>query len=81
MAEKRYTEYIIDGIIDGMTDAKQTRPDIDLLTQRLYEISAIIEKERSNAKINAYIAEINADNAEINAYNAEIKKETGGNHA
>ena len=45
MAEKRYTEYIIDGIIDGMTDAKQTRPDVDVLKQRLYELSAI-EKER-----------------------------------
>lgn len=45
MYEKRYTEYIIDGIIDGMTDAKQTKPDIALLKQRLYELSAI-EKER-----------------------------------
>lgn len=45
MAENRYTEYIIDGIIDGMTDAKQTRPDIALLKQRLYELGAI-EKER-----------------------------------
>lgn len=44
MAEKRYTEYIIDGIIDGMTDAKQTRTDIDFLKQRLYELS-VIEKE------------------------------------
>lgn len=45
MAEKKYTEYIIDGIIDGMTNAKQTRTDIDVLKQRLYELSAI-EKER-----------------------------------
>ena len=67
MAEKRYTEHIVDGIIDGMEDAKQTRPDIALLKQRLYELSAI-EKERFNA-------EINADNAEINADNAEIKRD------
>lgn len=66
MAEKRYAEYIIDGIIDGMTKEKQTRPDIALLKQRLYELGAI-EKEKINA--------------EINADNAEIKKETGGNHA
>lgn len=48
MAEKRYTEYIINGIIDGisdtMTDSKQTRPDIAFLKQRLYELSAV-EKE------------------------------------
>ena len=72
MAEKRYTEYIIDGIIDGMTEEKQTRPDIALLKQRLCEL---------NAEINACNAEINAYNAEINAYNAELKNETGGNHA
>ena len=45
MAEKRYTEYIIHGIIDGLMDAKPTRPDIALLKQRLHELSAI-EKER-----------------------------------
>lgn len=73
MAEKRWTEYINDGIIDGMAEEKQTRPDIDLLTQRLYEINAIIEKERSNAKTNAYIAEINADNAEIKKKRREAK--------
>lgn len=50
MAEKRYTEYIIAGIIDGMTEEKQTRPDIALLKQRLCDL---------NAEINAYNAEIN----------------------
>lgn len=60
MAEKSYTEYIIDGIIDGMTEEKQTRPDIALLKQRLYELNAA-EKERFNAEINANNAEIKRD--------------------
>lgn len=60
MTEKRYTEYIVEGIIEGMKDEKQTRPDIALLKQRLYELSAV-EKGRFNAEINADNAEIKRD--------------------
>lgn len=68
MAEKRYTEYIIDGIIDGITDAMQTRPtrpDIALLKQRIYELKQRIyeldakEKERlTTVKVTRQYADV-----------------------